>query len=177
MRSSNGRSWPERGADLITIETMTDLYELKAALLAAKENSDLPVICTMSFEENKRTFTGTAVSAMALTAEGLGADAIGMNCSLGPAEFKPLIEELSRWTTLPIVSKANAGLPDPATGQYKVSPEEFARLTAELIPLGVKLIGGCCGTTPEFIRALRSAFSAPFLLSAADRNPVCRVYA
>ena len=148
------------GADLITIETMTDLYELKAALLAAKENSDLPVICTMSFEENKRTFTGTAVSAMALTAEGLGADAIGMNCSLGPAEFKPLIEELSHWTTLPIVSKANAGLPDPATGQYKVSPEEFARLTAELIPLGVKLIGGCCGTTPEFIRALRSTFSA-----------------
>lgn len=85
-----------KGADLITIETMTDLYELKAALLAAKENSDLPVICTMSFEANHRTFTGTEISSMALTAEGLGADAIGVNCSLGPAEFLPLIAELSR---------------------------------------------------------------------------------
>ena len=112
---------------------------------------------------------------MALTAEGLGADAIGMNCSLGPAEFKPLIEELSRWTTLPIVSKANAGLPDPATGQYKVSPEEFARLTAELIPLGVKLIGGCCGTTTGIYPRAAQYLFCPFLLSAAARNPVCRV--
>ncbi|MBR3786386.1 MAG: homocysteine S-methyltransferase family protein [Firmicutes bacterium] len=143
-----------RGADLITIETMTDLYELKAALLAAKENADLPVICTMSFEANQRTFTGTEVRSMALTVEGLGADAIGMNCSLGPAEFKPLMEELSKWTTLPIVSKANAGLPDPATGDYTVEAEEFAQVTAELIPYGMKLAGGCCGTTPEFIKAL-----------------------
>ncbi len=143
-----------KDADVITIETMTDLYELKAALLAAKENSDLPVICTMSFEGNQRTFIGTEVRSMALTVEGLGADAIGMNCSLGPAEFKPLVEELSKWTTLPIVSKANAGLPDPATGVYTVSAEEFAATTAEMIPYGVKLMGGCCGTTPEFIRAL-----------------------
>lgn len=148
-----------KGADIITIETMTDLYELKAALLAAKENTDLPVICTMSFEENQRTFTGTEVRSMALTAEGLGADAVGINCSLGPAEFKPLMEELCQWTTLPIVSKANAGLPNPATGQYLIEPEEFARLTADLIPLGVKLVGGCCGTRPDFIRALRKAFS------------------
>lgn len=147
-----------RGADIVTIETMTDLYELKAALLAAKENTDLPVICTMSFEANRRTFTGTQVRSMALTAESLGADAVGMNCSLGPSEFKPLMEELSQWTRLPLVSKANAGLPDPATGQYMVGPEEFAQTTAELIPYGVKLIGGCCGTTPEFIRALRRAF-------------------
>lgn len=147
------------GADLILIETMTDLYESKAALLAAKENTDLPVICTMSFEANQRTFTGTEVRSMALTLEGLGADAIGMNCSLGPEEFAPLMEELSRWTTLPMVSKANAGLPDPATGAYHVQPEEFARLTANLIPYGVKLVGGCCGTTPDFIRALRKAFS------------------
>ena len=147
-----------RGTDLIIIETMTDLYELKAALLAAKENSDLPVICTMSFEANQRTFTGTEVRAMALTAEGLGADAIGMNCSLGPAEFKPLIEELSKWTTLPIVSKANAGLPDPATGEYTVEAEEFAALSAELIPFGLKCVGGCCGTRPEFIKAVVEAF-------------------
>ena len=147
-----------RGTDLITIETMTDLYELKAALLAAKENSDLPIICTMSFEANQRTFTGTEVRAMALTAEGLGADAIGMNCSLGPAEFKPLIEELSKWTTLPIVSKANAGLPDPATGEYTVEADEFAQLSAELIPFGLKLVGGCCGTRPEFIQAVVEKF-------------------
>ncbi|MEY8368413.1 homocysteine S-methyltransferase family protein [Anaerovoracaceae bacterium 42-11] len=147
------------GADLIIIETMTDLYEAKAALLAAKENTDLPVICTMSFEANQRTFTGTEVRAMAMTLEGLGADAIGMNCSLGPEEFRPLIEELSKWTTLPIVSKANAGLPDPATGEYHIAPEKFAELSAALIPFGVKLAGGCCGTTPEFIRALKAAFS------------------
>lgn len=144
-----------KGTDLITIETMTDLYELKAALLAAKENSDLPVLCTMSFEANRRTFTGTEVRSMALTAEGLGADAIGMNCSLGPAEFKPLVEELSKWTTLPIVSKANAGLPDPSTGEYTVDAKEFASVSADLIPYGMKLVGGCCGTTPEFIKALK----------------------
>ncbi|MGN0658719.1 MAG: homocysteine S-methyltransferase family protein [Emergencia sp.] len=145
-------------ADLITIETMTDLYEAKAALLAAKENSNLPVICTMSYESNHRTFTGTEVRSMALTLEGLGADAIGMNCSTGPEEFYPLVEELSRWTTLPMVSKANAGLPDPATKEYNVGPEQFAELTAEFIPMGIRLVGGCCGTTPEYIRALRNAF-------------------
>lgn len=142
-------------ADLIVLETMTDLYEAKAALLAAKENSDLPVICTMTFEANQRTFTGTEVRAMALTLEGLGADAVGMNCSLGPAEFKPLIEELSRWTTLPIVAKANAGLPDPATGEYHISAEEFAEHACALVPFGVKLIGGCCGSDPSFISAVK----------------------
>ncbi len=146
------------GADLIAIETMTDLYEIKAALLAAKENTNLPVICTMTFEENQRTFTGTQLSSMALTLEGLGADAIGINCSLGPAEFVPLIEELSKWTTLPIIAKSNAGLPDPATGEYMISAEEFAKTAAEFIPYGVKFVGGCCGTNPDFIRALVKAF-------------------
>lgn len=145
-------------ADIIIIETMTDLYEMKAAVLAAKENSNLPVIATMTFEANQRTFTGTEVRSMALTLEGLGADAIGMNCSLGPADFQPLMEELSKWTTLPIVSKANAGLPDPATGDYDIEPAEFAELTAALIPYGVKLVGGCCGTTPDFIKAICDAF-------------------
>ena len=145
-------------ADVILIETMTDLYEMKAAVLAAKENAELPIIATMSFEANQRTFTGTEVRAMALTLEGLGVDAIGMNCSLGPAVFKPLIEELSKWTTLPIVSKANAGLPNPATGEYDVEAEQFAKLTADLIPHGVKAVGGCCGTTPAFIKAIHEAF-------------------
>ena len=148
-----------KDADLIIIETMTDLYETKAALLAAKENTELPVICTMSFEANQRTFTGTEVRSMALTLEGLGADAVGMNCSLGPAEFQPLMEELSRWTTLPLVSKANAGLPNPATGEYSVGAEEFAQLTAALIPYGVKFMGGCCGTSPDFIKAVKAAAS------------------
>lgn len=143
-------------ADVIVIETMTDLYEMKAALLAAKENSDLPVICTMTFEQNLRTFTGCSVSAMALTLEGLGADAIGVNCSLGPREFAPVIEELSKWTSLPIVAKPNAGLPDPVTNEYDVTPEEFAESAAGLVKYGIKLTGGCCGTNPDYIRALVS---------------------
>ncbi|MBQ2824099.1 MAG: homocysteine S-methyltransferase family protein [Oscillospiraceae bacterium] len=148
-----------KDADLIVIETMTDLYETKAALLAAKENSELPVICTMTFEENLRTFTGCSVSSMALTLEGLGADAIGVNCSLGPREFAPIIEELSKWTTLPIVAKANAGLPDPVTNTYSITPEQFGEAYAKLVPYGIKLAGGCCGTTPDFIRALKKHLS------------------
>ncbi|MEG2627585.1 MAG: homocysteine S-methyltransferase family protein [Anaerovoracaceae bacterium] len=148
-----------KDVDLIVIETMTDLYEMKAALLAAKENSDKPVFCTMSFEENGRTFTGTGIPSMALTLEGLGADAIGFNCSLGPAELYPLVEELAKWTTLPIIVKANAGLPDPKEGKYMVTADEFVDYTEKLIPLGVKIIGGCCGTTPEFIEELSKRFS------------------
>ncbi|MEE3377874.1 MAG: homocysteine S-methyltransferase family protein, partial [Lachnospiraceae bacterium] len=97
-----------READLIVIETMTDLYETKAAVLAAKEHSDLPVFVTMTFEENKRTFTGCSVSAMCLTLEGLGVDALGVNCSLGPADLLPIVEEIARWTSLPIIVKPNA---------------------------------------------------------------------
>ena len=141
-------------ADVIVFETMTDLYELKAAVLAAKENSTLPIICTMTFEENMRTFTGCAISAMALTLEGLGVDAIGVNCSLGPAELYPIAEELCRWTDLPVVLKPNAGLPDPVTNEYSVSPKQFAELMEKLVPLGVKIFGGCCGTNPEFIKEL-----------------------
>ncbi len=146
-------------ADVIVIETMTDLYEAKAALLAAKENSGLPVIVTMTFEQNLRTFTGCSVGAMALTLEGLGADAIGVNCSLGPREFAPVIEELSKWTNLPIVAKPNAGLPDPVTNEYDVTPEEFAESAAGLVKYGIKLTGGCCGTDPDYIRALKKALS------------------
>ncbi len=142
------------GADLIVFETMTDLYELKAGILAARENCNLPIICTMTFEENMRTFTGCSVSAMALTLNELGVKAIGVNCSLGPKELRPVIEELSLWTNLPIVIKPNAGLPDPATGEYNVSAGEFAKLFRELVPLGIRVVGGCCGTTPEFIREL-----------------------
>lgn len=146
-------------ADVIVFETMTDLYELKAAVLAAKENSELPIICTMTFEENMRTFTGCAISSMALTLEGLGVDALGVNCSLGPAELYPIAEELCRWTNLPVVLKPNAGLPDPLTGEYNVDPKQFAEFVEKIVPLGVRIFGGCCGTNPDYIYALREMLS------------------
>ncbi len=141
-------------ADLIVFETMTDLYELKAAVLAAKENSKLPVICTMTFEENMRTFTGVSIPAMAMTLTGLGVDAIGINCSLGPKQIKPIVKELSKWTNLPLVVKPNAGLPDPVTNKYDVLPEEFAQELSSFVEYGVCIMGGCCGTTPEYIKEL-----------------------
>ncbi|MCL2077115.1 MAG: homocysteine S-methyltransferase family protein [Oscillospiraceae bacterium] len=144
-------------ADLVILETMSDLYETKAALLAIKENSSLPVICSMTFEQNGRTFTGTPVSCMAATLEGLGADALGINCSLGPKEAAPLIRELLACTDLPVMFKPNAGLPNPETGEFPLAAEEFARFMTEFADLGIKILGGCCGTTPEFIRKLRES--------------------
>ena len=144
------------GADLVVLETMTDLLELKAALLAVKENSDLPVFCTMTFEENGRTFAGVGVDCAAITLQGLGADAIGINCSLGPAEILPLIRSMAEYTSLPLIVKANAGLPDLNTGAYNVTAEDFARGAEEFIRCGVTILGGCCGTTPDYIRRLRS---------------------
>lgn len=142
-------------ADLIVIETMTDLLETKAAVLAAKENSDLPVMCTMTFEENMRTFTGCSVSAMCMTIQGLGVDALGVNCSLGPKDLLPIVEEIGRWTNIPIIVKANAGLPDPVTNTYSVLPQEFAEICREMLGFGAKVLGGCCGTTPEYIKELK----------------------
>lgn len=146
------------GADLVLIETMTDLYEAKAAVLAAKENSDLPVIISMSFEESGRTFTGTDIECMAMTMEGLGVDAVGINCSLGPAEIYPLMEKLAQSTTLPVFAQPNAGLPDPQTGEYSITAEEFAEIMLKYRDLGIAISGGCCGTTPEFIAACKKAY-------------------
>ncbi len=142
------------GADLIAIETMTDLQEARAALLAAKENSNLPVLVTMTYEASGRTFLGCSPAAAALTLEGLGADAVGVNCSLGPREMPPLVEELLKWTNLPIVLKPNAGLPHPDGSGYDITPLEFAQSLAALADMGVKVFGGCCGTTPEYIALL-----------------------
>ena len=147
----------DAGADLIVIETMSDLYEVKAAVLAARENSALPVWVTMTFEANGRTFVGTTVSAMGLTLSGLGVDAMGFNCSLGPKELLPMIRELRRWTDKPLILKPNAGLPDPATGEYRITPEEFAVELMSAPEDGVRMLGGCCGTTPDFIHALSAA--------------------
>ncbi len=142
------------GADLVIIETMSDLYEVKAAVLAARENTKLPVWVTMTFEASGRTFLGTTVPSMAMTLDGLGVDAMGFNCSLGPKELLPMLAELRRWTDLPLILKPNAGLPDPATGEYSVTPEEFADELAAAPELGVTILGGCCGTSPDYIRAL-----------------------
>ncbi len=163
-------------ADLIVFETMTDLAELKAGVLAAKENSSKPIVCTMTFEENMRTFTGCSVSSMALTLEGLGVDALGVNCSLGPVQLRGVVEELAKWTTLPIIVKPNAGLPDPATGKYDLPPEEFAADMANgIVPLGATILGGCCGTTPEYIRQLSTALknAKPYKRSTAVPSAVC----
>lgn len=148
------RAGAQAGADLVVFETMTDLLELKAAVLAAKEQTGLPVMATMTFETNMRTFTGCSVSAMALTLAGLGVDAIGVNCSLGPDELAPVVRQLSEWSRLPLVVKPNAGLPDPQTGEYHVAPADFAASMHNLKQYGVRVFGGCCGTTPEFIQAL-----------------------
>lgn len=142
------------GADLIVIETMTDLYEAKAALLAAKETTSLPVYVTMSFDETGRTFTGCTVASMAHTLEGLGADAIGINCSLGPKELLPLVKELRANTSLPVIAKPNAGLPDPVDGHYNVDAREFAASMIPLLENGAGIAGGCCGTNPDYIREL-----------------------
>lgn len=148
------------GADLVVIETMTDLYEVKAAVLAAKENSDLPVMVSMTFEENERTFTGVSLEAMVVTLEGLGVDAMGINCSLGPVEIYPMAKKLRQLTDLPVFAKPNAGLPDPATGEYDITCEQFVSKMAEYIDAGINMIGGCCGTDPGYIKGLTEARDA-----------------
>ncbi len=148
-----------KDADLIVFETMTDLLEIKAGVLAAKENTDKPIICTMTFEKNKRTFTGVSVSAMALTLSGLGVDAIGVNCSLGPDELMPIVKEMSKWTDLPLVVKPNAGLPDPNSNTYDIDPAQFTESVLKMLDCGVKFAGGCCGTNPEYIASLSKALA------------------
>jgi 5-methyltetrahydrofolate--homocysteine methyltransferase len=147
------------GADLIAIETMTDLQEARAALLAAKECSSLPVFVTMSFDETGRTFTGCTAASMARTLEGLGADAVGLNCSLGPDKLAPLLREVSENTRLPVIAKPNAGLPDPVDGRYDMGPEDFVQAMLACVEAGASIAGGCCGTTPDYIRRLKAALA------------------
>ena len=162
----------EAGADLVFLETMTDLYELKAAILAAKETCTLPVFTSMSFESRGRTFTGCTVESYAVTAVGLGADAVGINCSLGPKEILPFAKRLCRSVPagVPVFVKPNAGLPNP-DGSYNLNAAEFAAEMQEYAATGISMLGGCCGTTPAFIAALRDAFAAH---TPADKIPVRR---
>ena len=143
------------GADLVVFETMTDLNEVRAAVLAAKENTSLSVWVTMTFEQNGRTFTGTIPEAMALTLDCLGVDAIGVNCSLGPAELIPIVEKIRSHTNKMLIVKPNAGLPDPRSGLYAMTPERFAKEMNVYLQMGIPILGGCCGTRPAFIDALR----------------------
>lgn len=144
------------GADAILIETMNDSYETKAALLAAKENSKLPVFVSNAYGEDGKLMTGASPAAMVAMLEGMGADAIGVNCSLGPKALAPVVEEYLRRASVPVLLKPNAGLPREENGRavYDVPPEEFAEDTAALMEQGVRLAGGCCGTTPAYIAAL-----------------------
>lgn len=156
------------GADLAVIETMTDLYEAKAALLAVKEHTALPAFVTMSFEASGRTFTGCTIPSMARTLEGLGADAVGLNCSLGPDLLAPLLAELCRSVRIPVIAKPNAGLPDPVDGHYAMGPDAFVEALLPCLDAGVTIFGGCCGTSPEYIRKLNAAL--------AGKTPAKREY-
>lgn len=143
-------------ADIVLIETMGDTYEIKAAMLAAKENCDLPIFVSMIFDEKGRLLTGADVKTACAVVEGLVADVIGFNCGLGPKQMIPLVEELEKYTSTPIMVNPNAGLPESVNGEtvYNVDPDEFSDLMAQIADLGVSYLGGCCGTTPAHIKAL-----------------------
>lgn len=144
------------GADIILFETMTDIYELKAAILAAKENSKLPVLATMSFQDNGRTFTGTDVATFVSVAEGLSVDVLGVNCSLGPNQLQPIVDDILKYSSIPVMVQANAGLPKyhNNTAYYDIEPIEYSHEINIMAKKGVAIFGGCCGTTPEYIKSI-----------------------
>ena len=148
------RAGAEEGADLILIETMTDMYEAKAAVLGAKENCDLPVCVTMTFDGSGKLLTGGTLEAVTAMLEGLGVDALGINCGLGPEQMLPMVKKLSELASLPLIVNPNAGLPRSEKGRtvYDLQPEKFARLMRKIALAGAHVLGGCCGTTPEHIR-------------------------
>ena len=149
----------KNGADVVIIETMSDTYELKAAILAVKENCDLPIIASMIFDDKGRLLTGGDIKSAVAMVEGLGVDVIGMNCGLGPKQMIGLLKELREATSLPIIVMPNAGLPEVVDGKtiYNVEPTEFAQDMKEIASIGVSYLGGCCGTTPNHIEAMIEA--------------------
>ena len=160
-------------ADLIVFETMSDLYELKAAVLAAQENSDLPIITSFTFEANGRSFSGCSVAAYACLMEALDVDVIGVNCSLGPKDLLPIVKELAQSTTKPIAVKANAGLPNPTTNKYTMSSNEFCEINSIFLDYGIKLIGGCCGTRPQFIKDLAKLKNKNIIKKIDNKLKLC----
>ena len=163
------------GADCVAIETMADLAEVRAAILAVREHTNLPILATMTFERSGRTYLGTKPESFAMVAEGLGASAIGVNCSVGPVALVPIVEKIASATSLPLIAKPNAGLPDHNTGTYDLTPEAFAEEMLAFEKTGVHIVGGCCGTNPDFIKALRSAFSGrkPRKPAIPQKTAVC----
>jgi 5-methyltetrahydrofolate--homocysteine methyltransferase len=149
------------GADLVLVETMNDIYEAKAAVLAAKESCGLPVVLTCAFDEGGKLLTGSSPRIEAAVAEGLGACALGVNCSLGPEAMLPIVEELCRYASVPVWVSPNAGLPRSENGKtvYDVTAEDFTASMVKIAQLGARVLGGCCGTNPEFIRQMRAAVS------------------
>ncbi len=164
------------GVDLILIETMNDSYETKAAVLAAKECCSLPVFVSNAYGADGKLMTGADPGAMVAMLEGLGVDAIGVNCSLGPKQLLPVVEQYLAYSSLPVLVKPNAGLPTVRDGEtvYDLTPEDFAETLSEMVRLGVRAVGGCCGTTPDYIRALSSAVAGikPLPLSRKARSVV-----
>ena len=150
------------GVDLIVIETMIDIAEARAALLAAKAATRRPVIVQLAFGPNGRTYSGTDPATAAIVLAALQPAAIGVNCSRGPQHLLPIVLEMGRWTSLPLCAQPSAGLPEIRNGQavYPVTPEEFAAWMVKFLAAGVKYIGGCCGTTPAHIRAVRKTLAA-----------------
>ena len=144
------------GVDLIIIETTIDLCEAKAAVLAAKENTNLPIFCTMTFDENGKSFTGCMAENMVMEIEKLGVDAIGVNCSLGPKKLIPIVEKIGKIATVPVIVQANAGFPEIVNDKavYNIDSEEFFIGVKKFVQLGASIIGGCCGTNPEFIKKI-----------------------
>ncbi|MBQ7055228.1 MAG: homocysteine S-methyltransferase family protein [Oscillospiraceae bacterium] len=162
----------KHGADLVIIETMNDSYETKAALLAVKESCDLPVIVSNAYGADGKLMTGAAPAAMVALLEGMGADVIGANCSLGPRELRGVMEELLAVASVPVVFQPNAGLPKSLNGKtvFDVDAEEFSDVVAELIRLGVRVAGGCCGTTPEYIKKVVEKTKGIAPVAVADKN-------
>ena len=165
------------GADILHFETINDLYEVKAAVLAAKENSDLPVFVTMTYDENGRLMTGGDVPGEVALLEGLGVDALGINCGLGPAQMKPIALNMLKYASVPMIVNPNAGLPSTVNGRtvYSVGPEEFAEVMEDLIRAGLWIAGGCCGTTPAHIKAMidRCQGIKPLPVTQKNRTLVC----
>ncbi len=165
----------EAGADLVVIETMSDSYETKAALLAAKENCDLPVLVTCAFGEDGKLLSGASPEAMIALLEGMGADAIGVNCSLGPRQLRDIVRRMLNAASVPVIFKPNAGLPSVRDGktEYDISPEEFAKEVEEAVLEGIRIVGGCCGTTPAHIRALTARLSSRKPLPVVKKDITC----
>ena len=162
----------EAGADLIHIETMSDTYELKAAVLAAKENTSLPVFATAIFDECRKLLTGADVPSVIALLEGLRVDALGINCGMGPEQMLPVVEEYIKYSSLPVIVKPNAGLPKQRDGHtyYDVSPEEFAGYMGKIVSIGACVIGGCCGTTPDHIQAMTNFCRRLDIIPPSEKN-------